>query len=509
MNHRPNGPTPPSCSTAARTRHFALPLSCVASLLLASCGGSDSDNTIPPQPPAALQVPANISFDWVRKAPDLDLVAMRWDATPGATRYELFVDPDGPGPLPEAQADATIAFQYAPDGQAFSARFRPRELGAAYRLRACEAERCSDFSAAQVQDLASYYLHAFPSGPARYEFTSLESSAGISADGLIFVVGSSSEDVTVYSRASAQQAWQPRDVIAGVRGFPVLSADGGTLAVALGGWQSSPAGDLNVYQRASDGGWHLQATIDSSAVAAICGPSCKVGGSSVKLSSDGNILAVAVTTGTEQQISGGILVYTRQGTNWTNTAYLTPGAREVGSIMALSGDGRTLAVNAGIAHMNAWADLPQLRVYAQSDDGTWTPQAAFPVQLKWDLWFAGLSKSTLSLSHDGDTLAVNTQHWPDPLLPADYAIGVADLTCGDPAIWNPESPPGSYATSGPGWHVALYARQGKQWSREAIMVGWPSVDPVSALSNDGNALYYNGQLYDRGASGWGCPATQS
>ena len=92
--NRTNGwiPAPSRAIISLRT---AAALGC-ALVALAGCGGGSDDAAPPPAP--GLAAPTNFTFE----------LNFRWTATPGATRYELHVDPDGPGPLPEAKAaDAT------------------------------------------------------------------------------------------------------------------------------------------------------------------------------------------------------------------------------------------------------------------------------------------------------------------------------------------------------------------------------------------------------------------
>ena len=138
---------------------IAAALGC-ALVALAGCGGGSDDTAQPPAP--TLAAPANFTFE----------SNLRWTATPGATRYELHVDPDGPGPLPESkEPDATgdnwkgFRFNAYPEdsrrliGSFFDDNFNALGLAttinATYRLRACDAQGCGSFTAPIVQEYLS------------------------------------------------------------------------------------------------------------------------------------------------------------------------------------------------------------------------------------------------------------------------------------------------------------------------------------------------------------------
>ncbi|MFZ1498202.1 MAG: hypothetical protein WAT33_00025 [Giesbergeria sp.] len=177
-----------------------------------------------------------------------------WSATPGATRYELFVDPDGAGPLAEAKADgynqATgTGFTYAQAGiqqisgalyATASASSLAASLNAHYRLRACDASSCGAYTAAKTYDIVNAISHEFPSGRVPTKFTyGLDGYPRLSKDALTLAIGQSSpaadSAVYVFTRPSSAQPWQPQTVLRSGKSYfgekVALSSDGSTLAI--------------------------------------------------------------------------------------------------------------------------------------------------------------------------------------------------------------------------------------------------------------------------------------
>src|SRR3989344_229968 len=124
----------------------------VAALVLTGCGGgSDSESTPPAPTPSAPAAPENFTV-----GSSLDF---SWTPTATATRYELFVDPDGSGPLAETQRDPQrFSYSLASDGSRVTGSFGayvnfPEALNASYRLRACNAAGCGSFSDTKAFDI--------------------------------------------------------------------------------------------------------------------------------------------------------------------------------------------------------------------------------------------------------------------------------------------------------------------------------------------------------------------
>ena len=70
-------------------------LACIAVAALVACGGSDDPGIAVP--------PSGFTVGYSVKG-----YQFSWNASTGATGYELLEDPDGPGPLPEAQIGGAL-----------------------------------------------------------------------------------------------------------------------------------------------------------------------------------------------------------------------------------------------------------------------------------------------------------------------------------------------------------------------------------------------------------------
>jgi len=205
-----------------------------------------------------------------------------------------------------------------------------------------------------------------------------------------------------------------------------LSADGTTLAVGAIAQTTATngAGDVHVFMRAGDT-WVQQAFL--------LGSNTESGdyfGSSVALSADGATLAVGAyiedsdATGVDgdqsdnsANASGAVYVFQRTGTGWSQQAYVKASNTETrdgfGYSVALSGDGKTLAVGAlfeassatgvgGDQSDNGASNSGAVYVFT-SASGTWSQQAYLKAS-NTDVDDAfGIA---VSLSGDGATLAV-------------------------------------------------------------------------------------------------------
>ena len=132
----PHSPQAPRPGLARYSRALLL----AAPLVLAACGGGSDD-------PGIAVAPSDFAVDYSPKG-----YTFHWSARTGATRYELFEDPDGAaGPLPEVQIGGTIAstsYAHSLAGQLLHER-----VNASYRLRACDANGCGAWTAALTPDL--------------------------------------------------------------------------------------------------------------------------------------------------------------------------------------------------------------------------------------------------------------------------------------------------------------------------------------------------------------------
>ncbi len=481
----------PAPSRAKNSLRTAAALGC-ALVALAGCGGGSDDTAPPPAP--GLAAPTNFTFE-------LDF---RWTATPGATRYELHVDPDGPGPLPEAKAaDATsdnwMGFRYQPRGsQRFTGTFyEPSNatldlagrINATYRLRACDSNGCGSFTAPIAQE----YSYEFPSGRVPI-FHSL------SKDGLTLAIGQPSADadstVAVFTRSSSVHPWQQQALLrSGNAQFGVnlaLSDDGNTLAV---GEFVPSKGDLTpygtrsyIYQR-SGSAWNPQATLAPTNTPLDCQQPCAMSGLRLALSADGSLLAGSITffSQTTRRYMGAVVIYARSSATWSQQALLETGDSFV-ELMALARDGKTLAVNQGAIRRSESAPAFAL-VFTQQSNGTWSQQASIPVGIQYFMDITASAYSSMQLSDDGNTLAVLAINRPDDL--SGRAVHAADLSCG--------------ALSKDGYYMALFTRNGTAWQRQAAISRGYDSSSMWALARDGNALLYGNEMFTRSNGAWACP----
>ena len=229
-----------------------------------------------------------------------------------------------------------------------------------------------------------------------------------------------------------------------------LSGDGNTLAVAaifddsnatgINGDDSNDnatrSGAVYVFVR-SGSSWTQQAYVKASNT-----QTEDVFGQSLSLSDDGNTLAVGAPyedsratgiNGNQTTLeylngnSGAVYVFTRSGTNWSQEAYIKAsnnlvleqfGGDAFGQALSLSGDGNTLAVGAS-SEDGAWTQSG----FDEDDNSSRNAGAAYVFVRSGTTWTqqAYLKDSNsisndgfgsdLSLSDDGNTLAISRHGW--------------------------------------------------------------------------------------------------
>jgi hypothetical protein len=184
-------------------------------------------------------------------------------------------------------------------------------------------------------------------------------------------------------------------------GAVVVSADGSTLAV--GSLRSKgDQGSVTVFGR-SGGKW-----VQQEVLADANGAAKDWFGYSMAISKDGNTLAIgAVYADVAGKVDqGNVLVYARSGSAWTLQETLIGKAGAAGDVfgvsVALSADGNTVAVGAAGVDVGNVSDQGSASVFVRSG-AQWSLQQVLTV-------VGGETKanygSSLSLSSDGDTLAV-------------------------------------------------------------------------------------------------------
>ncbi len=482
----------PKFSRAMPPLRTTLALGCSA-LALAGCGGG-SDDTTPP--PSTLAAPTNFTF----------ALSLQWTATPGAVSYELHVDPDGPGPLPETKATnannaawAQNGFRYqSMDSQTFTGTFYDANTAAlglearintTYRLRACDAKGCGSFTGPIVNEPS----YEFPSGKVPI-FHSL------SKDGLTLAIAQPSADanstVFVFTRSSSANPWQQQALLRSGNpqfGVNVALSDGGnTLAVdefVPFKDNATPYGTRSyIYQR-SGSTWSQQAVLTPSNIPSECQQPCAIYGNKWALSADGSLLAGSFdfSSPTTGKNMGTIVIYGRDGATWSQQALLETGEKSA-ELMALARDGKTLVVNQGATYRDG--STPSFAtVFTQHSNGTWSQQASIPVGIRYFVDIAAGTYSDMKLSDDGNTLAVLAQNRSGDS--SGRAVDTADLSCGP--------------LSNDGYYMALFQRNGTAWQRQAAISRGYDSGSSWALSRDGNELLYKKARFKRSNGTWTCP----
>jgi hypothetical protein len=256
----------------------------------------------------------------------------------------------------------------------------------------------------------------------------------------------------------------------GERGTSVaLSGDGNTLAIGAPEDNSAKPGAVYVFTR-SNGAWTQQAKL----VATGSVGNSDEQGHSVALSGDGNTLVVGAID--DNNGAGAAYAFTRSNGAWTQQAKLI-GTGAVGSFVeqgdsvSLSGDGNTLVVGSP-GDKGGGLDAGATYVFTRSN-GAWTQQAKL---VGTGAVGTGLQGSSVSLSADGNTLAVGA--------PGD----------------NP--PNGVLAGAGATY---LFTQSNGAWTQQAKLVGTGAVGTSAqqgfsvSLSGDGNTLVEGAPTDNSGA----------
>jgi trimeric autotransporter adhesin len=366
-----------------------------------------------------------------------------WDPVADAAQYQLIEDPDGDGPLEPAQVAAVSDTAYTHEVPLYM------RLNARYTVRACNASGACSADSPSVQpflNAAIGYLKASNTGSGNL----FGAAIAISRDGSTLAVGARQEgDVAlgqvssgaVYvSRRSAAGQWSAPQIIKAQNvafanmsaqfGFSLaLSADGSTLAIGAPGDDSDSdqidaganltnaqdAGAVHVWVRTGEA-WSHQAYIK-----AFNSDFDDNFGFAVALSDDGHTLAVGAPNESSADAGGGdgadndlaasgaVYMYRRSGLAWSQTAYVKASAPaeedRFGQAVALSADGRVLAVGAPLRDIFGTSDAGAAYVFAQSDAGVWAEQQILSSNSPQAGRRLG---STIALSGDGRTLALSS-----------------------------------------------------------------------------------------------------
>lgn len=469
-----------------------------------------------------------------------------WNAVDAADYYEMEEDPDGAGPQPAAPVGGHIA---ATSYRHRIAQLLPGRLNATYRFRACNAGGCGDFGPALAPDVSraiGYFKASNTQAGDEFGY-----SLALSADGATLAVGAWHEDggttgingdptdntaldsgtVYVFSRGAAgwtQQAYvKASNTDAGdAFGWVIsLSASGDLMAVG------APREDSS--SRGIDGNQSNNLAADSGAVylfrrtgtawaqeAYLKAGNSGAGdqfGVSLALSADGATLAVGAwqedgdatgINGTDSDAaadSGAAYVFVSGAAGWSQLAYIkasnTGAGDAFGSSVALSADGRTLAVGAygedssavginGDPANNAATDSGAVYVFARSG-ASWAQQAYVKPGNPGAGDQFGLATA---MSADGNTLAVGAARE-------------------DSASTGINGDPNNDAATDAG-AVYVFTRTGTNWAQQAYIKAsnaeaQDSFGRAVALSADGNTLAVSAPREDGAGRGVGADAASN
>lgn len=495
---------PPAPAANSGLPYLYRALLLAAPLVLAACGGSSGEST-----PAGLPAPSGFSVaSYGPKTYNFG-----WAVTPGATRYELFEDPDGAGgPQPES----LFGIGAANNATSFPVQIQVplhERVNASYRLRACDANGCGPLTAAVTPDLTQAIGRFDLAGgdPAK-RFGNYMNAIALSADGATLAVGSPSE-------------------------------------VSSGGL--AEAGAVYVFSRSTpDGAWSQQARLEGSS------PAAKMAfGASLALSANGGTLAIGApeersnsrgingdASNRDAYGAGAAYVFTRSGGTWSQQAYIksrnTPMKVETcdfqeftgvyvfpctpqhfGFSVALSADGALLAVGApeegadftqGTSAVRGRLSFSSQTIFGGGmgavhtfvrSNGAWAEQAHLPGRSP-DPSMTRYG-AVLALSSDGNVLAASTDKDVSVL------TRLSNTWSAPAQVWR-EPPGGGYprpfALSGDGRTLAVldhsvgldvqlmtFTQTGSAWEQQPplpVKVGIhdDSIRAALSLSADGRTL---------------------
>jgi trimeric autotransporter adhesin len=519
-------------------RPASVAIALAGALFLNGCGGGSSGGggggSAPPPPSAPPAPVLSLDIEAIKR------FGLTWPDVAGETEYRLLENPDGSTGYGQV---ATIAA----NATSFSLEvFLPARVNASYILQACNSVGCSDSAPVFVSgNLAAGIGYFKSSNTAISQVFGV--AVAISGDGRTLAVGAPSEGssatgidgnqgdtsapfagaVYVFARDGddpwSQQAYvKASNTREGDQFGTAVALDGtgSTLVVGAIGESSGAttingdqadvsvgeAGAVYVFTRNAQGEWSQQAYIKPSST----GPGHRFG-NALALSSSGDTLAAGTPRESssaagidpvpddEGPLSGAVYVFTRDGSGWSEQAFIKASNAEVGDLfgssVALSASGDILAAGApledsdatgidGNESSNAAFDSGAVYLFSRDGTATWSQLAYVKASNTGSGHEFG---HAVALSGDGDTLAVGAP------LENSSAAGID----GTPD----ELAPGAGA-------AYVFVRDGSSWSQQAYVKASNSAagdqfGQAVALSGDGDRLAVGAHLEDGGTSGIG------
>lgn len=447
-----------------------------------------------------------------------------WSDADDASFYRLLENVDGNSGFVQVSPDI-------PSGVGIFDHIIPLYLraNAQYVLQSCNENACSDSSIVSVVgNLVEAIGYIKTDNPGRSEFfgSSLDISESgermvIAAPGTGNINSSNLGNAFVFDRSDSGMWSQSIDLTellavgeAGGVNSVTISQDGNTIALTNAGYRDEISnrvlGAVHIFTF-SGLEWELQSTVIPDNASEVGSLSGRLFGRSIKLSSNGNILAVGdpIDPSNSRGIngeannnlsaaSGAVFIFERVNGSWSQRDYIKSSNSDLGDgfgeSLSLSGDGTTLAVGApgedsatrGINgnQSNFSSNTNSGAVYIFRRISNQWQQSAY-VKASNTTERSGVSfGSALSLASDGETLAVSAIFEPSD------AIGVN----GDQ--FNNNSP-----ASGA---VYVYSHSNNNWNQEAYVKATNSKVNYQfgrslSLSGDGNLLAV-GSVVDKSIS---------
>ena len=421
------------------------------------------DVVLPPPPLVAAELSleiidgAGFQFSWIDVA--------------GATFYRVFEDPDGVSGFTQVSGDISSGVGSFTLDVDLSQRINAR-----YFLQSCNAGGCTDSATVSVSNTIvegiAYFKASNTGSGDRF------SEVSLSGNGLTLAIGAPLED----SNAIGINGDESNNAAADSGAVYVF-----TLDIAIGLWNQQ------AYIKAGNAGSGDQF------------------GQRLSLSDDGNTLAVAArnedgsatgingATDNNAANAGAVYVFTRNGDEWSQQAYIKASNTGAGDLFGrdldISGDGRTLVVGAidedsnatGVGGEDTNNGAPGSgAVYVFTFDdiaGSWSQQAYIKASN------TGIDDEfgvEVALSDEGNTLAVGARH-------EDSQFGGINANQQDNSIRDTGA-------------VYVFTRSGNQWQQQAYIKAsnpgfFDQFGDMLAISGDGNTLTVGAPTEDGAATG--------
>ncbi|HEY7885328.1 MAG TPA: hypothetical protein VIC08_10310 [Cellvibrionaceae bacterium] len=295
---------------ALLSKPISLPLTLVASCLLAACGSSDNNEPIPNEKPAAVTVSASVATK---------SLTLSWTSTAGASHYRVYHNSDGSSGY-QSISDNLNTTSYTTD---LAVHLMDWE-NTRYMVEACNNAGCTPSAdilvSDEMLDAIGYLKPSVAATEALFGF-----STALSADGTTLAVGAPRYNLPQQDNESEVEQ---------------------TGAVFL--------------FTAEDTGWTLQQTLINPSE-----QTDELFGYSLALSDDGSVLAIGVPNDSESTAtsvgfirhSGAAYVYRKAGNEWQQESYLKASNAKIshyfGLRVALAPNGNRLAVSAPWEGSNA------------------------------------------------------------------------------------------------------------------------------------------------------------